>query len=172
MMNVPRRPYRKIVKWLGVLVALAAAGIGTFVLVRAQRGFGAAKSALRQHHWDEARRQLDRYLWLHPDNAQARLLLAEAYVRDDQLTMKDAVAPAILQLKQIPKTAENFATARLQEGRLTLLILRQPARAELLLREATQADPENLEASLLLWRVLDMTGRQALSAPCFGRFMR
>ncbi|MBT6157682.1 MAG: hypothetical protein HOL01_22410 [Planctomycetaceae bacterium] len=112
---------------------------------------------------------MKQYLWLHPNDSQARILMAEALVRDDDLTAEEGVRPAINHLQQVSESSPQFAEARMREGRLRFLVLLQPGAAEKLFRQAVAADPESVDANLLLWKLLDMTGRQSMSGPSFWR---
>jgi tetratricopeptide (TPR) repeat protein len=141
--------------WLGLL------------LFRAQRGLITGTELVEQGLWGQARPALRRYLWLHPSDASARLLLAEALVRDDLLEPEGAVQEALDQLARVPDTAPNAATVRTKEGRLLLLILHQPDRAERALRRALACDPDNGEAAYLLWKLLELSGRFESSEPVF-----
>ncbi|MFQ5733774.1 MAG: hypothetical protein ACE5KM_17695 [Planctomycetaceae bacterium] len=160
---------RKTAVRCAVVIGLIALGGASFVLIRAHRGLSAAKESIRRRHWPRARQQLERYLWLHPHDSQARILMAEALVRDDDLTVEDGVLPAIDQLQQVTDSSPQLAEARMREGRLRFLILHQPGAAEKLFRQAVAADPDSVDAHLLLWKLLDMTGRQAMSGPSFWR---
>jgi tetratricopeptide (TPR) repeat protein len=104
-------------------------------------------------------------------DSEARLLMAEAYVKDDASTIpvRERVEAAIIHLQQIGDDRRHASMARLQEARLRLLILHQPARAERLLHQSLQLDPDSHDANLLMWRLLDITGRHTQSGPYFWK---
>jgi tetratricopeptide (TPR) repeat protein len=160
---------RKTAIRCAVIIGLIAIGGVSFLLFRAHRGLSTAKTSVRRQDWALARQQLGRYLWLYPNDSQARILIAEALVRDDDLTVEEGVLPAIDHLQRVSESAPQFAEARMREGRLRFLILLQPGAAEKLFRQAVAADPKSVDANLLLWKLLDMTGRQSMSGPSFWR---
>ncbi len=156
----------KILLRLILLLFLAVGGAWLgWEVIRAQRGRSAAAQAIRHEAWPQARRELLRYLRLHPADAQSRLMLAEAFACDDSLNGDESARMALDQLQRIPDTSPLGAKARTQEGRLHFLILNQPIRGERLLRRALEIDPEAFDANYLLWKLLDMTGRMYLTKP-------
>ena len=167
--SFPRFNLRKTVIRCAVVIGLIALGVASSVLFRAHRGLSAAETSVRHQDWPQARHQLERYLWLHPNDSQARSLMAEALVRDDDLTVEKSVRPAIGHLQQVSESSPQFAEARMREGRLRFLVLLQPSAAEKQFRQAVAADPKSVDANLLLWKLLDMTGRQSMSGPSFWR---
>ncbi|MBW3600792.1 MAG: hypothetical protein KY475_26440, partial [Planctomycetes bacterium] len=61
-----------------LLVVLSGTGISAAVAVmHAQSGLEDAEELLAHQLWPQARERLADYLWLHPNDAQARILLAE-----------------------------------------------------------------------------------------------
>ncbi|MAG92177.1 MAG: hypothetical protein CMJ48_00280 [Planctomycetaceae bacterium] len=128
-----------------------------------------ARQAIERGDWKPARAHLTRYLDWHPQDPAAHLLMAEALVKDDSRTSDDFVQQAIEHLHQIGDDAPLSARARLQEARLALLILREPARAEHLLRRSLKLNPDSYEANFLMWKVLDLTGRHINSREYFWR---
>jgi len=149
-------------KWLRLLLittsVLLSIWLGT-VLLRAQRGFSIAADLTERGLWAQARPPLERYLWLHPSDDQARLLMAETLVRDDLLDPEQAVLEALDHLARIPDDSPNAPAAWTKEGRLRFFILHQPHLAERVLRRALAGEPENGEAAYVLWKLLDLTGR-------------
>lgn len=127
----------------------------------------AAKNCLDRKRWKDARAKLSRLLWLHPRDAALRLMLAEAFARDDSLPARNTAERAVAILKEIPDGVGESAEARVREARLRFLLLRQPIQAERLLQRALAADPRSVDAHSLHWRILDMTGRGDLCEPTF-----
>lgn len=144
-----------LVVWLGILC------------VRAERGLATATDLTYRGLWSQARPPLERYLWLHPSNERARLLMAEVLVRDNLLESEQAVREALDHLSRIPDDSPNASAARTKEGRLRFFILHQPHRAERVLREVLAREPANGEAAYVLWKVLDLTGRFDSAEPAF-----
>ncbi|MCX7418181.1 MAG: hypothetical protein NT013_01420 [Planctomycetia bacterium] len=127
----------------------------------------AAKSCLTRNQWKEARARLSRLLWWHPSDASVRMMLAEAYARDDSLPSRSSAERAVALLKDIPDDVAESAEARIREARLRFLLLRQPIQAERILQRAMVIDPKAMDAHSLHWRILDMTGRSDLCEPIF-----
>lgn len=115
----------------------------------------------------DAQKLLKSYLFWYPADSQARLLLAEAHGLDDDSST--SVSDALEQLSWIPNSAPEGADARFREGQLLFLIRHRPAAAERILRESLRLRPNSLPATLLLWKLLDVTGRQAEAAPFFWK---
>lgn len=147
-----------------LLLSLGGAWLG-WEVVRAQRGRSAGLLAIRHEAWPLARRELLRYLRLHPADAQSRLLLAEAYGRDDSIGGEESAERAIEQLQRIPDTSDLGSKARTQEGRVRFLVLNQPIRGERLLRRALELDPDSFDANYLMWKLLEMTDRMDIAEP-------
>ena len=150
---------RKLFLPLGLILAVAAVGVAIAVWFRVQRGLNTAALSLRSHQYAEARAAAERYLWLYPDDPQARLYAAKGYALDDDLPAESAARYAVAHLEKIPDTAQNAAEARTLEGRLTFLILLQPTRAEKLFKRALEVDPDQFDSNYLLWKLYDMTER-------------
>lgn len=115
----------------------------------------------------EARNLLNTYLTWHRTDSRARLLLAEALGLDD--TSPKAVHDSLKQLGQIPDSAPEGAVARFRQGQLQFLIQHRPAAGEKLLRHSLRLNPDFLPAHTLLWKLLEATGRQSVSAPVFWK---
>lgn len=130
-------------------------------------GLDDGRRLVSQRKWRPAQARLERYLHWHSEDAEARLLLAEALVKNNDADTKRSVNLAIKHLSRVPDSSPHAATARIQEARLTFLILKQPKRSEELLRAALKLQPVSLEASLLLWKLLDLTGRHIISRKYF-----
>src|SRR5579872_736547 len=154
---------------LTLLLLTVGAGWLAWEVCRAERGRSLAAQLMRREVWPQARAELFRYLRLHPADAQSRLMLAEAFVRDDSLHGDESAGLAVDQLQRIPDTSELGAKARMQEGRLRFLILNQPTRAEKLLRHSLELDSDSFDANYLLWKLLDVTGRMHLTREFFWK---
>lgn len=153
---------------LAFIAAIACAGWLGWEVVRAHRGRTTAVRHFSRQDWAEARADLRRYLRLHPGDTRARLMLAQAFARDDSLGALQ-VPGAIDQLQRIPDESPQGATARTMEGRLRFLILFQSVRGERLFRRAIAIDPDFYDAHYMLWKLLDMTSRTHLMEPVFWR---
>lgn len=150
---------------------LLGLGWGGWKLYEMQRGLSRARELVGQRRYEDARRQVAGYLRLHPSDAEAHLLMAEAWIKDDasdESPRRRAETAAAL-LQQIPAEDPRAAFARLQEARARLLILHQAGRAERLLRESLRLDPDGYQANFLMWKLLDATGRHPQSGPFFWR---
>ncbi len=134
-----------------------------------ESGLIRSRQAAGRGHWRKTQDHLDRYLSWHPDDAEARLLIAEALVRDDTRSGPDAVNRAIEHLVQIEDDSPLAAKARLQLARLSLLILQRPAAAERFLGESLDLDPDSPDANILMWKLMDVTGRHVISRQYFWR---
>lgn len=161
---------KRLRKWqLVVLVsAVLLAGLGgTWLWI--ERSWGQAQKLAAFGLWPDARTAVARYLWLHPHDASARLLCAEAIVKDDRLPVAQAVAEAEAHLRTIPDSDPAGARARTQEASLQLFLLYRPTRAESLLRRAIELQPDATPSQYLYWKLLDLTGRSHLAEPCFWK---
>ena len=127
------------------------------------------QQAAAKGHWSQTRDHLSRYLAWHPSDAAAHLLIAEALIRDDSQSGQDSVNRAIEHLMQIKDDSPLAARARLQQARLSLLILQRPAAAERLLRESLDLNPKSPDANILMWKLMDVTGRHVVSRQYFWR---
>lgn len=145
-------------------LGLTVAGI---VLYRVETGLNRGLELLVRGHFTEAETTVDRYLSLHRDDPKAILVWAEAVISGNTRPPTEAAEMAIRRLQRIPDTAELAAEARMREGRLALLILHQPARAEQLLQHSVELDPMVLDSHYLLWKLLDLTERYQHSEPHF-----
>jgi tetratricopeptide (TPR) repeat protein len=134
-----------------------------------ERGKSTAEALLAGGSYGRARARLNRYLWLHPRDPHAHLLMAEALIRDDSLPADHSVGAAIGHLQCIPDESSQGAEARIREARLEFLIRKRPVRAERLLRRAIEQEPGSFEAHAMLWKVFDLTGRADLTEPIFWR---
>ncbi len=126
-----------------------------------------AKQAAARGSWELVLSHLDRYLRYHPDDAEAQLLIAEAHIRSNDGDFSESVQRAVFHLQQVKVDSKLVARARLQEGRLSLLLLKEPGTAERLLKESLRLEANSLEANLLMWQLLDVTGRHVFSDSYF-----
>lgn len=153
-----------------LVIALLAGWIGSgywSIGSRLKRG----QRAIDRGEWRQSQELLTEYLKRHPDDPAAHLLIAESLVKDPH-GGRDYVDRAIGHLRQITDDSPLAARARLQEARLTFLILRRPAQAERLLQQSLNLEPDSLEATVLMWRLLDATGRHIMSREYFWKAFR
>jgi tetratricopeptide (TPR) repeat protein len=122
-----------------------------------------AEQLLTDRDCPAARNALETYLRFRPHDATAHLMFAEALIRDNKLPLDQKVSSALQHLTGIPDSSPRAAEARLQEGRLTLLLWQQPGRAERAFRQALRLDPHRQEAHALLWKLYDLTDRWDLA---------
>ena len=152
-----------------LVICVLAVGWSGYSYWSIESGLKRGQQAAAKGHWSRARNHLSRYLQWHPDDSAAHLLTAEALVRDNTRSGQDSVNQAIEHLMQIKEDSPLAATARLQQARLSLLILQRPAAAERLLREALDLNPDSLDANILMWKLMDVTGRHIVSRQYFWR---
>jgi len=148
---------------LGLLLATA------WWVSSVERSFSKGKLLLRQLREVEAEKELEKYLLLHARNPQAILLWAEAVLMGDSRSPVDAAKLALSRLADIPDKSPLSGEARMREGRLALLILNQPDRAESLLSHSAALDPDLADTHYLLWKLLDLTERFHDSGPHFWK---
>lgn len=152
--------------FLLVICALAAVWSG-YSYWSIESGLQRGQQAAAKGHWSQTHDHLSHYLAWHPDDSAAHLLMAEALVRDNTQSGQDSVKRAIEHLTQIKDDSPLAARARLQQARLSLLILQRPAAAERLLRESLELNPESRDANILMWKLMDVTGRHVVSRQYF-----
>lgn len=97
-----------------------------------------------KRNWQRAVPRLKQYLWLHPGDATATMLLARGLVTQDKCW--DAVEC----LERIPDSGQRGPEARLQEAQVLLTCLKRGARAESALRRALAVKSDFHAAHLLL----------------------
>ena len=148
-----------------VAVLLTSAGFLWHVEGALERG----RDLLERNQPEAARSEIRRYLWLHRNDDQALLTLAEAWARDDELPARDAANRALSLLDRITADSPVAGQARLQSARLRLLILHQLCHAERDLAEALRHQPESFDANYLMWKMLDLTRRFNRVEPYFRR---
>lgn len=144
-----------VVVAVGCLVTVAAVG----GLVVVHRGLGTAEALARHGLWSEVHAPLGRYLWLYPSDTRANLLAAEALVRDDTQPLVRRITESLACLARIPDTSPAAAPARIAEARVQLFLRYEPMAASRSLERAVRLEPTSLEAHLLLWKLLELTGR-------------
>jgi tetratricopeptide (TPR) repeat protein len=160
---------RKRVLLATLLILALGAGVPTAVVViRAQSSYSAAEELLAHQLWPQARQRLASYLWLHPQDGPARLLMADALVKDESLLAADSAKLAIECLDKIPDNSPVAAEARLRQGGFYLLLLQQPTRAEQQLRKSIELGG-GIPAYQLLWTLLNFSGRSEESEEVFWR---
>jgi len=118
-----------------------------------------AEQLYARRQWHDVREVLTSYLHHRPGDASARLMMAEACIRDNKWLGNDKVNLALEHLARISDKDPRAAEARLQEGRLYLLLLMQPGRAEQAFLRSIRLDPARPETHLLLWKLYDFTDR-------------
>jgi tetratricopeptide (TPR) repeat protein len=148
-----------------LLFGLLAGGGALYV----RRDLAAAQRLLTRGEPREAQKSLKRYLHLYRNDNRARLALAEALVADDDRPAEDAARDAIAQLDRIPDDSPLGAEARTRAGRLVFLILLRPGDAELQFRKAISLKPDALDPHIMLWNLLNVTGRFHLTQPVFWK---
>ena len=155
---------RKNWLWIIFSVVLLTGGVLDYVRsYRVNQNLVLAETAFREQKWESARPAFAAYLQSHPNHFRSRLSLAEALIRDDKLQGKGRMQEALDQLKQIPDQTEFSADARILEGRIYLLMLLQPAKAEQALRRSLAEAPQRQETHSLLWKLYDLTDRWDLA---------
>lgn len=140
-----------------VLVPIALAG-GAAIFF-AEQGLATGERLARHGLWQEVHRPISRYLWLHPASPRANLIAAEALVKDDSIPLVQRITDSLRCLGRIPDTAAEGVSARIAEARVKLFLRYEPMAAEQSLAKAIAIDPESLEAHLLSWKLLELTGR-------------
>lgn len=149
----------------GTVAGLMAGGGALYI----RRDLAAAERLLARGEHLQATKRLRRYLQLYRGDDRARLLLAEATVANDDRPAEDAARDALAQLNRISDSSPRAAEARTRAGRLLFLILLRPGEAERLFRRAIELAPDALDPQLMLWNLLNVTGRFHLTYPVFWR---
>ena len=151
---------------VAVCVAAAlAAGAWWF----ANRGLATAAGLARHGLWQEVHQPLGRYLWLNPSDARANLLAAEALVKDDSVPLGRRITDSLACLARIPDTSPHAVDARIAEARVELFLRYEPMAASRSLARAIDREPASLEADMLLWKLLELTGRAEETEDVFWR---
>lgn len=152
---------------VGVLCLLAALLVVGLVIVN--RGLGTAEALAKHGLWSEVHAPLGRYLWLHPSDTRANLLAAEALVRDDSQPLVRRITESLACLARIPDSSPAAVAARIAEARVQLFLRYEPMAASRSLERAIRLEPTSLEAHLLRWKLLELTGRAEDSEDTFWR---
>jgi tetratricopeptide (TPR) repeat protein len=119
--------------------------------------------------WPDARQELNRYLTIWPGDHAARLLLAEAWYRDESLPGEEALDAAMEELAAIPDDCHEGPVARAQQGRIELLMRHRPWRAEQYLQRSLELAPDLVDSNFLMWKLYDLTGRSQQAEPYFWK---
>lgn len=133
-----------------------------------ESGLIRGQKAVDGRKWKQSQEILSEYLQQNPQDSAAHLLIAESLIKNP-MGGRDDVDRAIGHLRQVTDSSPEAAQARLQEARLTFLILRKPGQAERLLQQSLNLEPDSLETTLLMWRLLDATGRHIISREYFWK---
>ena len=162
--------WRRIARgvWIAAIllaVLLVAAGLWC------QRGLGDARRLAKHGLWTEARGAAERYLLLHPREAGANLLFAEALAKDESVPLPQRIGGAVSRLRGVPDTAPEAGAARKAEARVLLFLDRDAFGAERALAAALALDPDDVEAHTLAWKILDLTRRNEDAEPHFQRVL-
>lgn len=162
---MPKKLFLRVLPVAGLILLL---GLG-FAMVGDRGSLPEAQELAQLELWPHVHKELTGYLWWRPRDAEARLLMAEALVKDETLPGEEAVQRALEHLGRIPDAPPHGAAARTAEGRIELLLQLKPARARRSLRRAIELDPDAAEAYYLLWKLMDLIGRSDLAEPLFWR---
>lgn len=168
--TLERRQWRRLVAvCFAVLVVCWTgwSGWNRFEDSRAQAAAAAGRQYLEERRDELAERELAVALERFPDDAELRLLWAQAVIGGRSRSVEEAAELAISGLARIPDTSPDAAEARMREGRLALLVLQQPDRAERLLRRSLQLNPAPIDAHYLLWKLYELTDRYQEAEPFF-----
>lgn len=134
---------------------------------RARNAAEQGRQYLRERRDELAEREFAESLKRFPGDDSLRLLWAQAVIGGRSRTPQEAAKLAISGLSQISDKSPVAAEARMREGRLTLLVLQQPDRAEQLLRRSLSLDPTPVDAHYLLWKLYELTDRYQEAEPFF-----
>lgn len=139
-------------------LGLAAFAVGGLWAV-ASRGLSTAEGLARHGLWKDVHAPINRYLWLFSGDPRANLLAAEALVKDDSLPLVTRITESLACLARIQDASPAAVAARIAEARVKLFLRYEPMAASRSLEQAIRIDPGALEPRLLLWKLLEMTGR-------------
>lgn len=167
------RRRKRVISALAAAALLAASG-GGIAAAWIGAGLDEARRLAKQERWPEASAAVSRYLRLWPGDAEARLLAAEALYRADAAAGRGEAAAreSLRQLELIPDDSRQGPEARLRAAGMLLTILKRPQAAESQLRRALARDPDWTHAHLLLWQILDVTGRSDYAEPTAREVIR
>ncbi len=158
-----RRAWRRGAVLAGCLLAVAAGAWAWWC----QGGLAEGRRLARHGLWPEAHAAAARYLILHPRDAGANLLCAEALSKDEAIPIEVRVPDALKRLGAVPDTAPEAAEARKAEARVLLFLWRDAFSAERAVKRALAIDPGDVEAHFLAWKLLNLTRRHEDAEPHF-----
>lgn len=158
-----RRGWRRAAALAGCILAAAVGAWAWWC----QGGLAECRRLARHGLWPEAHAAAARYLILHPGDAAANLLCAEALSKDESVPIEVRVPDALARLRAVPDTAPEASAARKAEARVLLFLWRDAFSAERALERALAIDPGDVEAHFLLWKVLNLTRRHEDAEPNF-----
>lgn len=150
-----------------ILVVVAFWGWQKWADDSALSSVAAGKQYLLERRDELAEAAFDRYLTRFPDDADVILLWAQAVISGKSRTPEQAATVAIRRLETIPDEAKQGAEARMREGRLALLVLKQPDLAEKKLTRSLELDAAPVDAHYLMWKLYDLTERFQYAEPFF-----
>lgn len=153
--------------FLGLVVIIGSSAFVAKWWLKSQ--FDTAQGLVEDQRGAEATPLLRRYLKYQPWDAEARMLLARALISDNSRTVQTVAEETLAVLAPISRSSPDSAAARVIEGRVYLLLLLQPDRAERCFLAALEQDPRRTDAHALLRKIDDITGRWDLSPPHFWR---
>ena len=151
------------------VLAATAAGIYGFRLFQANLAYKAAMHGFQQGDLSAAQTNLREYLAIQSGDHQARMMLAEALITNQNLDIGDTAIDAVSELNLIPDESSFAAEARLRAARLKFFILDAPAAAERLLKKSIDINPDLYESHYIMWRLLGLTGRTDFCEPYFWK---
>ncbi len=159
--------------WWRVGLVGGAIALGCLVggVLWCQRGLAEARRLAKHGLWTEARAAGGRYLLLHPRDAEANLLVAEALAKDETAPLAERVVEAVGRLRSVPDGDAGAAEARKAEARVLLFLARDAFAAEKALENALALSPDDVEANYLGWRILDLTRRNEEAEPLFRKVL-
>lgn len=162
---------------LGLLGILAAVSAWFFAQYRlAETRVADAAALIDQGKLRESRYKLRHVLWLQPHHAEANILMADALVSDESLSLPgdinrdiEIVNEALGFLEKVPEDSERAAFAQVKAARLEFLLLHHPTAALKHLQRAIDIDPEFVEAYHMRMLIYSMLGRPRLGSNDFWK---
>ena len=161
---------RQLMKFAGGILLLAMVawfGWNLYLDFVARAAAAAGRQYLRERRDELAEAEFLRSLQRFPGDDELRLLWAQAVIGGRSRDAVEAANLALSGLQQIPDSSPFAAECRMREGRLVLLVLHQPDRAEQLLKRSIELDPKPLDAHYLLWKLYELTERHQFAEPYF-----
>jgi tetratricopeptide (TPR) repeat protein len=160
------RPWRTFTAAAAAFV-LGWIGWNLFQYSAARAAAAAGRQYLRERRDELAEQEFSRSLQWFPEDHELRLLWAQAVIGGRNRPAQEAAELALDGLRKIPDASPFAAESRMREGRLALLVLHQPDRAEQLLKKSLELDPKPADAWYLLWKLYELTERAQLAEPWF-----